>query len=67
MNVDPIDDGLKRREEEKRERMWDPAERSRVLQETIAWAEQQLPQRRNTREGCLRRQRILLERLKSDS
>lgn len=42
-------DDLKRREEEKRERAWDPAERWRLIQETITWAEAQLPpeQRRN--------------------
>ncbi len=44
---DPNDAELKRREEEKRERCWNPAERWRVIQETIAWAEQQSTVRRN--------------------
>jgi len=37
------------RETAKRERAFDPVERWRILQETIAWTEQQLPyaQRRN--------------------
>jgi hypothetical protein len=44
-----MDDDLKAREEEKRERAWDPVQRWKVIQETIAWAEAQLPpeKRRN--------------------
>ncbi|NJK90881.1 MAG: hypothetical protein HC904_03005 [Blastochloris sp.] len=47
MLVEPSD--LKAQEEKKRELAWDPAERWKVLQETITWAEAQLPpeQRRN--------------------
>ena len=43
------DGDLKRREEEKRDRAYDPAERWRQIQETITWAEANLPpeQRRN--------------------
>jgi hypothetical protein len=47
---------LKRREEAKRERHWDPAVRWRVLQETITWAEAQLPVPRNSKQACLREQ-----------
>ena len=47
---------LKREEEERRERCWDPIQRWRVLQEMIAWADSQLPVQRNTREACLREQ-----------
>jgi hypothetical protein len=52
----PADDDLKRREEAKREACWDPAERWRVLQETITWAEAQLQVRRNTPQRCLQLQ-----------
>jgi hypothetical protein len=41
-------DELKRHEEQKREAQWDPAERWRVLQATITWAESQATVRRNT-------------------
>ena len=43
------DSNLKRREEEKRDRAWNPVERWRLIQETITWAEANLPpeQRRN--------------------
>ncbi|NQU20779.1 MAG: hypothetical protein HQ567_05810 [Candidatus Nealsonbacteria bacterium] len=50
---DTFDDDLKRFEEQKREANCDPAERWRVLQETITWAEAQATVRRNTRERCL--------------
>jgi len=46
-------DDLKRAEEQKREAHWDPTERWRVLQATIAWAESQATVRRNTRQKCL--------------
>lgn len=49
-------------EEEKRRRHWDPAERWRVIQQTIRWAEQQATVRRNTPEACLREQRRKLAR-----
>jgi len=51
---------LKRREEEKREAAWDAAERWRVIQETITWAEAQATVRRNTPAECLRIQRAKL-------
>ena len=47
------DDDLKRFEEQKREAHWDPAERWRVLQATITWAESQATVRRNTPQRCL--------------
>ena len=42
-------DEIKRREEKKREQAWNPVERWKVIQKTIAWAEANLPpeQRRN--------------------
>jgi hypothetical protein len=57
----PDDAGLKHTEEQKREAMWDAAERWRVLQETITWAEQQATVRRNTPQRCLELQRKKLE------
>lgn len=53
----PRDADLKRYEEEKRERHWDPAVRWRVIQEMIAWADSQATGGRNTRERCLQLQR----------
>ena len=50
-------DDLKRREEQKREAAWDPAQRWRVIQETIAWADSQQPVPRNSKSSCLARQR----------
>ena len=47
------DDDLKRCEERKRETNWDPAERWRVLQETIAWADSQALVPRNSSARCL--------------
>ncbi len=49
----PGDDDLKRCEEQKREAAWDPAERWRVIQATITWAESQATVRRNTPARCL--------------
>lgn len=57
---DPANDNLKRSEEQKREAMWDPAQRWRVLQETITWAESQAAVRRNTPQRCLELQRAKL-------
>jgi len=56
------------REETKRNRMWDPVERMKVLLATLEWAEAQLrpEQRRNTMESALRRQALLLEQMKKD-
>jgi len=51
---------LIRREHAKRERNWNPAERWRVIQETITWAEQLPTVRRNTRAACLAHQARLL-------
>ena len=56
-------DDLKRREEQKREAAWDPAQRWRVIQEMITWAESQATVRRNTPERCLELQKRKLERL----
>jgi len=64
MSRENLDD-LKRREEEKRERAWDPLQRWRVLQETIAWAESQATVRRNTPARCLELERVKLARLAS--
>lgn len=54
-------DALKRSEEQKRERHWDPPERWRVLQATITWAEFQATVRRNTRQRCLELQAAKLK------
>ena len=43
-------------EEAKRNAAWSPAERWRVIQETITWAEEQKTVRRNTKETALRLQ-----------
>ena len=56
-------DELKRREEQKREAAWDPAERWRAIQEMITWAESQATVRRNTPERCLELQKKKLEGL----
>jgi hypothetical protein len=49
----PPDDELMRFEEQKREAHWDPAERWRIIQEMIVWADAQSTVRRNTKERCL--------------
>jgi hypothetical protein len=51
---------LKFREEQKRERCWEPRERWRVLQETIAWVETQQKVRRNSAKACLAEEARLL-------
>lgn len=56
----PTNDDLKRAEEQKREASWDAAQRWRVLQETITWAESQPTVRRNTPEVCLALQKAKL-------
>ena len=43
-------------EEAKRNAAWNPADRWRVIQETITWADQQSTARRNTKETALRLQ-----------
>ncbi|HBA84312.1 MAG TPA: hypothetical protein DCZ95_09490 [Verrucomicrobia bacterium] len=59
-------DDLKRFEEEKRERHWDPKERWLVIQETITWAEAQLPEPRNSRQACLEKQARILKSMALD-
>ncbi|MGD0516239.1 MAG: hypothetical protein ABSA26_01775 [Thermoguttaceae bacterium] len=53
---------LIRREEAKRDRIWDPAERWRMIEEMIDWADAQKSVPRNSKEGCLAAQRKLLGR-----
>ena len=45
------------REEAKRDRCWDPRERWRTLQDTMAWADSQQVLPRNSPQSCLSRQR----------
>ncbi len=52
-----MNDSLQQREETKRERQWNPLQRWRALQTTIAWAEAQTAVRRNTPAACLRIER----------
>ncbi len=59
MTETPSDD-LKRLEQRKREANWDPAQRWRVLQETITWADSQATIRRNTPQKCLELQKAKL-------
>ena len=54
-------DDLKRSEEQKREAHLDAAERWRLLQATITWAESQATVRRNTRERYLELQAAKLK------
>jgi hypothetical protein len=54
-------DDLKRSEEQKREAHWDSAQRWRVLQATITWAEAQATVRRNTPQRCLELQAAKLK------
>jgi hypothetical protein len=56
----PPADELKPWEERKREAAWDPAQRWRVLQQTITWAEAQAAVRRNTPKKCLELQKAKL-------
>jgi hypothetical protein len=57
---DLLFDELKRREEQKRERCWDPAERWRIIQEMITYVESLPSVRRNTPARCLELQRAIL-------
>jgi hypothetical protein len=50
----------------KRLRNWDRVELWQVLQQTIAWAEQQATVRRNTPEACLHEQQRKLSRLRGE-
>lgn len=56
---------IKQREEQKRERMWNPVERWRVIQETITWAEAQATVQRNRPANRLREQAAKLRSFKS--
>ncbi len=60
-------DDLKKSEEEKRDRNWDPKERWRVMQETMTWAAAQLPVPRNTPRACLEKQERILKSMTVDS
>lgn len=60
-----MDDDLKRREEAKGDAHWDAAERWRIIQETIAWADSQAPVSRNSKARCLELQRAQLAALGS--
>jgi hypothetical protein len=51
---------LKAREERKRNRAWSPAQRWRVLQDTVTWAEAQPAARRNLPAACLAKEHKLL-------
>jgi hypothetical protein len=55
--MEPPNDELLRSEQRKREAHWDPAERWRVIQEMIAWADAQATVCRNTSARCLELQR----------
>ena len=55
-----MDDDLKRREEAKRDAHWNPAARWRAIQETITWADAQMPIPRNSMVRCLQLQRAKL-------
>jgi hypothetical protein len=57
MTTVPPDNEWKQCEERKREAHWDPAERWRVIQEMIAWADAQATGGRNTKQRCLELQR----------
>jgi hypothetical protein len=56
---------LLRHEEEKRRRSVRDAERWRLIQQTIRWAEQQVTVRRNTPAACLREQQRKLAQLRT--
>jgi hypothetical protein len=53
------------REEAKRNRVWDPAQRWQMIQKMIDWADAQRPVPRNSKEGCLAAQRKRLERMQN--
>ena len=52
-----MDEDLKRREEAKRNAHWSAAQRLRIIQETISWANAQAPVPRNSKARCLELQR----------
>ncbi|MGD0655559.1 MAG: hypothetical protein ABSA16_14550 [Thermoguttaceae bacterium] len=55
---------LFRRKTAEWEQITDSAERWRLLQDFLTWADAQKPVPRNSKEGCLAAQRKLLERMK---
>jgi hypothetical protein len=54
---------LKKSEEEKRDRCWNPRARWRVIEQTIAWVDSQQAIPRNSRQACLANQERLLRNL----
>ena len=56
---------LKRQEERKRDRAWDPALRWKVIQETITWAEAQGSARRNVPAERIKEERRKLKRMRA--
>jgi hypothetical protein len=62
MTEPPTWDELQR-ERQKREAHWDPAERWRVIQNMIAWADAQSTGGRNTKQRCLQLQREKLRNM----
>jgi len=60
-----MSEDLKTREERKRDRCWDPGERWRVIEQTIAWVDSQQRMPRNSRQACLANQARLLRRLEA--
>ena len=62
-----MNDELKRSEERKREANWNAAQRWRVLQDTITWAESQAVVRRNTPQKCLELQKARLSGSRENS
>ena len=55
-----MNDELKQREESKRDRVWHPAQRWQVVQDTLTWAEAQPGVRRNQPAACLAKEHKLL-------
>lgn len=56
ISIDDSSDETMMAEERKRDRNWDPAERWRAIQDTIAWADLQLQYPRNSTYACLQAQ-----------
>ena len=54
---------LKAREERKREQNWNPLQRWRVIQDTLAWCAAQSTVHRNTPAACLAEQQRKLAQL----
>lgn len=51
------------KENKKRAACWDPAQQWQAIQETINWAEAQLPVPRNSCAACLQRQKKAARRV----